>query len=348
MLPSKKLRQLILVILVAAGNLTSYSQAVFSLYAPSDKAVTQNNMPVFSWQKTDCSHYEVWIDGIMMEKVSSERNSCVPFPLSFGKHSWHVMAVNGTNRTKSNVHELTIDDAPLAIVPDGSLLLRHNWQVISSLKAGTDGSELTKAKINTAGWANTSVPATVLTALVRNGIYPNPYMGMNNMRIPDASDEYNSDYDLIKFSHIPGTNPWKNPYWFRNEFTVPAGFKGKMIWLNFGEINYKAEVWLNGKRIADTSEMIGMERTFRFDITRFVKTGESQYPGRCHLSAQPSGKTGTRATDALCRSGSEYGRWRHQPRLHQMGCNGLGLAASRSRPGYGNHRRCFSDGHRCH
>ncbi|MHC1775234.1 MAG: glycoside hydrolase family 2 protein [Lentimicrobium sp.] len=273
MLPSKKLRQLILFILVAAGNLTSYSQAVFSLYAPADKAVTPNNMPVFSWQKTECSHYEVWIDGIMMEKISSDRNSCVPFPLSFGRHSWHVMAVNGTNRIRSNVHELTIDDAPLAMVAEGSVLLRHNWQVISSLKAGTDGSALTKEKINTEGWANTSVPATVLTALVRNGIYPNPYMGMNNMRIPDASDEYNSDYDLLKFSHIPGTNPWKNPYWFRNEFTVPAGFKGKMIWLNFGEINYKAEVWLNGKRISDTSGMIGMERIFRFDITRFVNTG---------------------------------------------------------------------------
>ena len=266
-------KKLSLVILFAIAFFPFFSQGSFKLYTPADKSKTTNNMPVFAWQKFPCTNYELWIDGILMDKINPTLNSCVPFPMSFGKHTWYVVAVNGTKRIESNRHEITIDDAPLADVPEGALLLRHNWKVISSLKAGDEGSKLSAANVNTKGWATTSIPATVLTALVRNGLYPNPYEGLNNMLIPDASDEYNSDYNLLKYSHIPNTNPWKDPYWYRNEFTVPANFKGKMIWLNFGEINYKAEVWLNGKRIADTSQMIGMERVFRLDITRFAKPG---------------------------------------------------------------------------
>lgn len=266
-------KKLSLSICLAIAFFPSFSQGSFKLYAPADKSKTSNNMPVFSWQKVQCSRYELWVDGILTDKINPVVSSCVPFPLSFGTHSWYVVAVNGDKKIKSNQHTLTVDDAPLAEVPKGALLLRENWKVQSSVQAGRDGSKLSTAGIATKSWATTSLPATVLTALVRNGIYPNPYFGKNNMLIPDASDEYNADYDLLKFSHIPNTNPWKDPYWYRNEFTVPATFKGKMIWLNFGEINYKAEVWLNGKRITDTSVMVGMERIFRFDITSLVKPG---------------------------------------------------------------------------
>jgi beta-galactosidase/beta-glucuronidase len=264
-----------LLILLAIVCSASYSQETIKLFAPADKFHTSSNMPVFSWQKVPCSRYELWIDGIRMEQINPEVNSCVPFPMSFGKHSWYVVAVNGAKRTESNRHELYIEDAPLAEVPEGALLLRDNWKVVSSLVAGTKGAKLSKSNVYTQDWALTSLPATVLTALVRNGLYPNPYTGTNNMLIPDASDAYNSDYNLLKYSHIKNKNPWKDPYWYRNEFTIPAGFSGKTIWLSFGEINYKAEVWLNGQKIAGTKQVIGMERVFRLDITRAVKLGET-------------------------------------------------------------------------
>lgn len=250
---------------------SAWSQPGFRLFAPADQSVTTNNMPVMSWQPVICDYYEVWIDNFLMEKIPATKNACVPFPLSFGTHRWYVTAVKGNNRINSNIHELTIDDLPLADVPANAVLLRHHWKVASSLSAGSDGHLLTSQKTNTHGWATTSLPATVLTALVRNGYYPNPYYGLNNMRIPDASDAYNADYNLMQFSHIPGVNPWKDPYWYYNEFAVPAEYAGKRIWLNFGEINYKAEVWLNGERIADTSTMIGMERQFRFEVNGMLR-----------------------------------------------------------------------------
>src|ERR1700733_12723565 len=45
-------------------------------------------------------------------------------------------------------------------------------------------------------WFPVNVPSTVLTGLVANKIYPDPYNGMNNMLIPDASDEFNHQYHL--------------------------------------------------------------------------------------------------------------------------------------------------------
>ncbi len=72
-------------------------------------------------------------------------------------------------------------------------------------------------------WFPVKVPCTVLTGLVANRVYPDPYSGMNNMLIPDASDSFNIQYDLGKYSHIPNvSNPWKNPYWYRTTFQVPA------------------------------------------------------------------------------------------------------------------------------
>jgi len=101
-------------------------------------------------------------------------------------------------------------------------------------------------------WFPVKVPSTVLTGLVANRVYPDPYTGMNNMLIPDASDEFNKTYKLEQYSHIPNVgNPWKKPYWYRNSFTVPATDKGCHFQLIFKGINYRAAVWLNGKSIDD-------------------------------------------------------------------------------------------------
>lgn len=151
--------------------------------------------------------------------------------------------------------------------PRGAVLLRGNWWVQSSETAGSDGARLSSPGVGKAGWAATSLPATVLTALVRNGVYPNPYVELNNTRIPDAHDGFNAAFDLLKYSHIPGKNPWSKPYWFRTSFAAPARYAGKRVWLTFNEINYRAEVWLNGARLSDPKEMVGMERTFRIDVT---------------------------------------------------------------------------------
>ena len=123
-------------------------------------------------------------------------------------------------------------------------------------------------------WFPVTVPSTVLTGLVANKIYPDPYSGLNNMLIPDASDEFNKTYNLEQFSHLAGEpNPWKKPYWYRTTFNVPATDQGRHFDLIFKGINYRAGVWINGKQIADSTQMAGMFAEYRLDVTRQIKAG---------------------------------------------------------------------------
>lgn len=124
-------------------------------------------------------------------------------------------------------------------------------------------------------WFSVNVPSTVLTGLVANKVYPNPYIGLNNMLIPDACDSFNIQYDLGKYSHIPGKpNPWKRAYWYKTGFRVPATDKGKLFQLIFKGINYRADVWLNGTLIADSSQIAGMFAEFDLNVSKVIKAGE--------------------------------------------------------------------------
>src|SRR5579863_8562296 len=125
-------------------------------------------------------------------------------------------------------------------------------------------------------WFPVTVPCTVLTGLVANKVYPDPYIGMNNMLIPDASDVFNRQYHLEQYSYLPGEpNPWKKPYWYRTTFTVPAADKGRHFQLVFKGINYRAEVWLNRRLIADSSKMAGMFKEFDLDVSAAILSGEN-------------------------------------------------------------------------
>lgn len=158
------------------------------------------------------------------------------------------------------------------------LFLKKGWEIKSSTQVKESGEIISTSEFKPKGWYPTSVPSTVLTVLVKNGVYPNPYVGMNNMFIPDASDEFNAKYDLSKYGYLPDKrNPWKDPYWYRTEFKLPADYKGKCIWLNFKGINYRADLWLNGNKIADNESMVGMFQRFKFDITDYANLGEINY-----------------------------------------------------------------------
>jgi hypothetical protein len=106
-----------------------------------------------------------------------------------------------------------------------------HFDLQSSALIKASGEELSSVQYKSdVYWFPVKVPSTVLTGLVANGIYPDPYSGLNNMLIPDASDEFNKQYKLEQFSHLPDDpNPWKKPYWYRTTFKVPATDNGRHI-----------------------------------------------------------------------------------------------------------------------
>lgn len=169
-----------------------------------------------------------------------------------------------------------VDARPLSKLPAKAMLLHDGWEMRESAIIGMDGGRISRPDFKTDGWYGTTVPTTALAVLVRHGVYPDPYIGLNNLKIPDACEAFNRRYDLEKFSHLPDkANPWNKPYWFRKTFTVPTEYAGKTIWLNLDGINYRADVWLNGKQIADATNTVGMFKRFQFDITASAQPGKN-------------------------------------------------------------------------
>ena len=56
----------------------------------------------------------------------------------------------------------------------------------------------------------------------------------------------------------------------RAEFNVPANFAGKVVWLHFGGINYRADIWINGQQLADAEKVVGTWRVYEFNVTQAV------------------------------------------------------------------------------
>lgn len=151
-----------------------------------------------------------------------------------------------------------------------------NFELQSSVLISSSGEEIsTKEYKSKVYWFPVKVPSTVLTGLVANKIYPDPYSGLNNMLIPDASDELNKKYNLEPYSHLPNNpNPWKKPYWYRTVFKVPATDNGRHFQLIFKGINYRAAVWVNGKQITDSTVMAGMFAEYSLNVSKQINPGQ--------------------------------------------------------------------------
>src|SRR5579859_3147312 len=149
-------------------------------------------------------------------------------------------------------------------------VLREGWKVQSSAKVSESGDKVSEPGFTTAGWYETSVPQTVFAVLVENGVYKNPYYGMNLRTFPGVEYKVGGQFANVE---MPDNSPFAVSWWYRKEFEVPAADKGKQIWMQFRGINYRAEIWINGKKVAGTDQAVGAFRRYDFNVTQYVKAG---------------------------------------------------------------------------
>jgi exo-1,4-beta-D-glucosaminidase len=158
--------------------------------------------------------------------------------------------------------------APALLPPP--LPLASGWSLQSSGKVKVGGDVLSTAPFRADDWYPLTVPSTVLGALVANKVYPEPYSGMNLRGLPGMKYPIGKNYAN---QPMPTDSPWAVPWWYRTQFTIPASYKDKAIWLDFAGINYRANVWLNGKLIAGDKTIAGALRTYELNVTEAAKPG---------------------------------------------------------------------------
>jgi hypothetical protein len=146
---------------------------------------------------------------------------------------------------------------PVALAASSSVPLPvtigAGWQLQDAARVPEAGAAIALESYKPQGWYAATVPGTVLTSLVNNGVYPEPLYGENNRpdKIPDSLS--------------------RSPYWYRTVFTVPKSYAGRHVWLNFDGINFSAQVWVNGRQVG---AMKGAFSRGGFDISSDVKPGK--------------------------------------------------------------------------
>jgi len=154
--------------------------------------------------------------------------------------------------------------------PSAQLFLREHWAIQSSAMAQDPGDVISKPGYQPTGWYPAAMPSTVLAALVADHVYSDPGFGMNLRSVAGTTYPIGALFSNIP---MPPESPFRRPWWFRTEFQAPAEDKGKTLWLRFDGINYRANVWLNGKRIADSTSMAGAWRLFEYNVTDAIRPG---------------------------------------------------------------------------
>jgi hypothetical protein len=139
----------------------------------------------------------------------------------------------------------------------GEWTFSDGWSLREAPKVDATGEQLATPQYSAKGWMRATVPGTVLTTMIDDGVYADSDFGLNNMTIPESLN--------------------KQDYWYRNEFTLPSSLKSvggndsRHIELTFQGINYKASVWLNGTFLGDIK---GAFLRGTFDVTQVLKAGQ--------------------------------------------------------------------------
>ena len=150
------------------------------------------------------------------------------------------------------------------------LPLTSGWTLQSSSKVEQSGEALSRPAFQPKGWYPVTVPTTVVAALVKHKVLPDPMFGMNLRQFPGVGYPIGANFSNLP---MPPDSPYLVSWWYRKAFLLPADYKGKSVWLNFKGINYRANIWLNGKQIANSDDIAGAWRTYEFNVTKDAKPG---------------------------------------------------------------------------
>jgi exo-1,4-beta-D-glucosaminidase len=155
----------------------------------------------------------------------------------------------------ANVHA---DDAPSAPV-----FLHSDWRLESSCKLTAKPEAISLPGFDDSKWHPAIVPGTVVGSLVADKTLPDPNYGKNLNSFPGA---FTNNKIQAANLDMPANSPFRCSHWFRTEFTAPATYANRAIWLHFLGINYRANIWLNGKQLADRNAVAGAYRAYEFRV----------------------------------------------------------------------------------
>lgn len=174
---------------------------------------------------------------------------------------------------------------PRATLGTPRLNLHTGWELQSDCKlrgantpaelkadaAQVSGAAVSSSSYRPNGWIPTTVPTTVVAAQVANGIIKDPFYGTNLRNLPGM--DYPPGSLFSNFAMLE-TSPYNCGWWYRTQFRTPAEFSGRSVALHLDGVNYRADVWLNGKQIARRDDLAGTWRVFELNVDDSLQAGK--------------------------------------------------------------------------
>ncbi|KAJ6787523.1 hypothetical protein PWT90_10855 [Aphanocladium album] len=140
----------------------------------------------------------------------------------------------------------------------GSKAAIPSWDFQSTSSVDKNLAKLSKTGVDTKSWHHVAASrCTLMGCLLEAGEYKD-------------SDLWFSD-NLNKFNWGQFTVPWV----YRNEFALPAPKKGQHFLLETNGISSKADLYVNGKQVADAEFQAGAYAGHTYDITDLAAEGNA-------------------------------------------------------------------------
>ena len=140
---------------------------------------------------------------------------------------------------------------------DNVTFLRNNWAIQSSEKVAENGETISTEKYSPVGWYPAIVPSTIMGNLVNDSVYNNIFYAENLAKVD--------------------TNQFRKPWWYRRVFVINKMPEMNNVFLRFNGIIYRADIFVNGHKIAGKDSVFGVYRRFDFNVTRYINRNGKNY-----------------------------------------------------------------------
>ncbi len=141
-------------------------------------------------------------------------------------------------------------------VVSNSKSLDTGWKMISSGELrGLGGDKISLTTFDDKEWHQATVPGTVMGSLASYKVIDDPYFGINMQKID--------------------TGQFQQPWWFRTTLNLTGQDMNRKVSLRFNGINYRADLWVNGKKVAGKDIFAGAFNMFTFNIDDYKQPGDN-------------------------------------------------------------------------
>ncbi|KAI1548095.1 LacZ Beta-galactosidase beta-glucuronidase [Pyrenophora tritici-repentis] len=145
----------------------------------------------------------------------------------------------------------------VALLAQGSIALTSpvpSWKVVSSSKIHGNATELSISGIDTSSWYTIGSKGTLMATLIENNVY--------------------NENDLFYSTNLQDVNTaqFRVPWYYRSEGILSKEDTANHYYtLKTNGISSRADIWLNGKLVADKNTQAGAYTGLEYDITEKIQ-----------------------------------------------------------------------------